>query len=143
MATRPLRMGRGPLMLCVGALLAAGVGGAPQPPTVKKVTVGPTPCKLDPPGEVHLSRKNGDQIQWEPQNRVSIVFKRRGFPPNVDKPPLQDMKDKGNGEWEVAAPSRPNSINLGLPTVPKGGFRYEYDQFLDGKGCDGIIIIDP
>jgi hypothetical protein len=147
MATRPSVIGRVLLLSCAGALAILGIGGPQEPAKkVKGVTVGPKACDLDPPDAVHLSSKDGDQVRWAPKTHgqsLSIVFKRNAFPQGVDKPPFMKMKHRQDGDWEVADPSQPNSINAELPQAPGGGLHFKYDQILDGERCDGMIIIDP
>jgi hypothetical protein len=116
---------------------------------VKNVIVGPGPCDLNPSSPVHLSWRNGDQIGWAPSatsKTLTVIFRRSGFPPNVNVPPFANMTQDNHGDWIAANPSGP--INPGLKPLLSStgpGLEYDYVEILGGTQCPGPygrIIID-
>jgi hypothetical protein len=131
--------------------VSAQKGGkaGPNPPAKHwTITVGPGACDLtengQPAPKQTISKSKRHKIVWNSNagQSLSIVVH---VPANCPIP-FQNMTKKGvdpqgNELWAL------DDCNNGQcspgPAVPKAFVRdYKYDQILDGKSCDGMIIIE-
>lgn len=135
------------LVLCV--LFAWAVGCCSV--GVRKVVVGPTENDLSD-NEVTISIKANDVVYWRSNDKrkLSVVFHKEAFPPEAQhEPPFilgatgqdQDMTCKDGVCFSYDINPRLKAILSGdhAPTE----LRYPYEQKLDTKGADGMIIIKP
>jgi hypothetical protein len=102
---------------------------------------------MDP---ITASRGLKHQVAWTTDpgtGSLQIVFHEKDFPDGAKKmPPFEEkwMTHKGS-DWIVhcgAGICFSGEINSNLD-LPADGLKYKYDQIVDAKAVDGMIIIKP
>jgi hypothetical protein len=103
---------------------------------------------MDP---VTASRKLNHQVAWTSDlgvQTLEIVFHEKDFPTGAKKmPPFEEkwMTHKG-GDWIVrcgGGTCYSGDINSNLDLPDGTHLDYKYDQIVDAKAVDGMIIIRP
>ena len=124
-----------PVVLFVGALQALG-----QVPTV---TIGPKPC--DAPD---INATPGYQFVWATNPSTAtlgIIFYKSDYPTSTSPDPLLNMLPSNGGYSTVPSPKTTQTVNPNVfANSVANQLTYKYTQVLNGKACDGrIIIIRP
>jgi hypothetical protein len=129
--------------------LSAGTPTGSHPPAKDwTVDVGPGPCDLTEGNQPCTTQTIGKgklhKIVWRSkgagQSLTIVVHVPEGCPAPFKKMTRVGTDSSGNALWRVDC--KENRCDSG-PAVKEACERsYLYDQTLDGKTCDGMIIID-